>query len=153
MILRGSITRPSNVTAYAAGDVINGNALTIPIKLDAPGVKEKPSILSCVISSDNPASTPAIDAYFYSSAITVALDNAAFAPSHADNSGSLLGKIVHTAWDAFTASKVSFAKPDAPIGLEKYAPTAEKDIHVVLVARGAYTPVSGENITVTINLG
>jgi len=155
MISKATITRPANTTAYAAGDVINGDGVTIPIELPVNGEKDL-VILATHLMSSNEASTPAIDIYFFSESFTIAADNAAFAPSDSQIK-SFLGKVSHTEWSAFAACKISDS-PAASINLPNVSydsdmtATNGTSVYAVLVAAAAYTPISGEEITVKIDL-
>lgn len=151
MIARTSITRPANTTAYSTGDVINANGSTTPILLTYEGTTRFPFLLYSHLVSSNEAGTPAIDVYFFSSSFTIAADNAAFAPTDSQMKDYYLGKVSHTDWAAFAANKHSDAKPDAPIAIPTQT-VPDAGVYVVLVAAGAYTPVSGEVITVKLDI-
>lgn len=150
MIFRKTITRPSNTTAYAIGDVINENGSTTPIQLDFPSIAPNPYVLVSSLISSNESGTPSIDAYFYSTSFTIAADNAAFNPSDANAKDYFLGMISHVSWKAVTANKTSTAKPEAPfeITINDTSDSPFGKVFVVLVAASAYTPISGETITI-----
>lgn len=150
MITRKTIIRPADTTAYSVGDVINANGVIVPIVLDLGESALEPWLLYSHVISSNPAETPAIDMYFYSDSFTIAADNAAFSPSDSENANSFLGKISHSAWTAFANNKISSAKPDAPIEINPL--TTSSRIYLVLVAASAYTPLSGEEITVKADI-
>jgi len=151
MIAKNSITRSANTIAYSTGDVINENGSTTPILLTYEGTTRFPFALYSHLISSNEAGTPAIDVYLFSDSFTIAADNAAFAPTDSQMKDYYLGKISHTTWSAFAANKLSDAKPDAPIAIPtRTAP--DTGVYAVLVAAGAYTPVSGEVITLKLDV-
>ena len=145
MIIKKTITRPANITAYAAGQVINANGATTPIAMDYPFATNNPFLLYNHIVSSNPLGTPAIDVYCFSDTFTIAADGAAFS-STALQMQNYLGKISHTTWAALPNSKSSDAKPDAAIALTPVSTSGF--FYVVLVSVGIYTPVSGEVFTI-----
>ena len=104
MVSKRTITRPANTTAYSIGDVLSGDGIVIPITIDAD--LGNSVILNSSIISSNPASTPSMTLNFYSESFTVAADNAAYVPTHA-NQKHFLGKIKHTNWAATTNEKTS----------------------------------------------
>lgn len=151
MIVKNSITRAANTDAYSAGDVINASGSTTPILLEYEGTTRFPFALFSHLVSSNEAGTPAVDVYLFSNTFTIAADNAAFAPTDSQMKDYYLGKISHSDWTAFAANKHSDAKPDAPIAIPtQTAPNT--GVYVVLVATGAYTPVSGEVITIKLDV-
>lgn len=147
MIIVKTITRPSNTTAYASGDVMTDTTLVAPIELDCP--IGQPTIINSTIVSSNPASTPTINLNFYSSTFTVAADNAAFVPTAA-NQITFLGKITHSTWAATTYEKTSTNEITKPIGV--IASESTYKLYLVITLGGAYTPTSAETITIKLDL-
>jgi hypothetical protein len=148
MVNTATITRPANTTAYATGDVINGNGATTPIQLNLQEDVSEPWVLLTHLISSNASSTPSIDVYFFSDSFTIASDNAAFDPTDDQMKNYFLGKVSHTSWTALTSNKLSSAKPEAPIEIKAGSVADGSYVYVVLVAAGAYTPASGEVITI-----
>ena len=151
MIAKTTITRAANTTAYSIGDVINASGSTTPILLEYPYQSNNLFALYSHLISSNEASTPAIDVYLFSNSFTIASDNDAFAPTDSQMKDNYLGKISHTDWTAFAANKHSDKKPDAPIALNANA-TPGGGVYAVLVASAAYTPTSGEIITIKLDV-
>jgi len=151
MITRNSITRPSNTTAYSIGDVINADGATTPIAVLYPNPQRNVFTLMSHLISSNEASAPEVDVMFFSESFTIAADNAAFNPSDAQMKDYYLGKISHVTWVAFAANKLSDQKPDAPISFPENVASGAT-VYVVLVARSAYTPISGEVITLKLDV-
>jgi hypothetical protein len=139
------ITRPANVTAYAAGDVINGNGLTTLIALDlTTGIKD---ILGAQIFSSNPAGLPDITLHLFSESFTIAADNAAFSPSYTqlkNKVGQI--KFVGADWNLYGTCKDCAGKPVAIQNINGGI------VYCVIVANSAYTPTSGEKITAQIDV-
>lgn len=151
MTIRKTITRPANVTAYSAGDVINDNGSTTPIQMDFTDAIKNPFVLLNQLISSNELGAPLIDAYFYSSSFTIAADNLPFDPADSDAQNYFLGVISHTTWRALVSNKSSEAKPSAPFELTTGAALTGK-VHVVLVAANGYTPISKEAITILTSM-
>lgn len=147
MIIVKTITRPSNTTAYASGDVMANLAEVAPIELDCP--IGSPTIINTTIISSNPASTPTLTLNFYSSSFTVAADNAAFVPTAA-NQRTFLGKVAHSTWAATTNEKTSTNEITKPIGV--IASESTYKLYLVITLGSAYTPTSAETITIKLDL-
>lgn len=141
------IIRPANTVAYASGDVINNDAVTT--MLETSHLLGLTTVLSASIVSSNPAGTPDFSLFCYSNNFAIALDNAAFDPSDADARGGRLGRIKFAAsdWAAFPSNKCCDGKPLAPFNFKQ----GQLEIYCVLVADSAYTPISGEVITISIS--
>lgn len=154
MTITKTITRAANTTAYSTGDVINGSGLTTPIEFDFGGLKDG-SIVYAHLMSSNEASTPAINVIFFNESFTIASDNDAFAPSDSQIK-TRIGKIQFTDWEAYAANKVSDGAPIGPIGIPQPSLSGTTlsggKVYAVLVAAGAYTPISGEEITLKIDV-
>ena len=146
MVSKRTITRPANTTAYSIGDVLSGDGIVIPITIDAD--LGNSVILNSSIISSNPASTPSLTLNFYSESFTVAADNAAFVPTHA-NQKHFLGKIKHTNWAA-TNEKTSTNDISKPICVVPTLSAAH--IFCVVTLESVYTPTSAEQITIVLNI-
>src|SRR5688572_17883793 len=84
--IRTEITRPADVTAYAAGDVVGAAASTVPITLAdvARKVGGSGEIVHISLETNNVTVTNGIfTVHFFTTSFTVAADNAAFADIHA----------------------------------------------------------------------
>ena len=147
MVSKRTITRPANVTAYSIGDVMSGDGIVIPIAIDAD--LGNSVILNSSIISSNPASTPSLTLNFYSESFTVAADNAAYVPTHA-NQKHFLGKIKHTNWAATTNEKTSTNDISKPICVVPTLSAAH--IFCVVTLESTYTPTSAEQITIVLNI-
>ena len=86
---------------------------------------------------------------FYSESFTVAADNAAFVPTHA-NQKHFLGKIKHTNWAATTNEKTSTNDISKPICVVPTLSSAH--IFCVVTLESTYTPTSAEQITIVLNI-
>ena len=147
MVSKRTITRPANTTAYSIGDVLSGDGIVIPIAIDAD--LGNSVILNSSIISSNPASTPSLTLNFYSESFTVAADNAAYVPTHA-NQKHFLGKIKHTNWAATTNEKTSTNDISKPICVVPTLSAAH--IFCVVTLESVYTPTSAEQITIVLNI-
>lgn len=147
MVAVTTITRPSNTTAYSIGDVLSGNGILIPTTLDA--FLGSLTIINSSIISSNPASTPALTLNFYSESFVVAADNAAYAPTIA-NQRKFLGKIKHTTWAATSSEKTSTNDISKPICVDSVLSAAL--IYCVITLESTYTPTSAETITIKLDI-
>ena len=139
------IIRAANTTAYAAGQVINNDGSTSMLSFTS--ISGLTTILGARLVSSNPASTPDFSLYLFSGDFKLAADGAAFNPSDANLKANYLGRVKFEAadWSAFTANKACDGKPIAPFNI------LNDTNYAVLVADGAYTPISGEVITMTLS--
>jgi hypothetical protein len=145
-------TRPADTTAYAAGDVISestsaGTVWTFPFarSLGLGGILQDAALIQSVAQSTK------LDADLYLFDTTIASnlnDNAAFAPSDAEMK-TLLTVISFTGSNAKVGSgNVSIEYLNASRSLQCAA--ASLSLFGVLVARNAYVPTSGEDITLRL---
>lgn len=141
-----TITRPADTTAYAAGDVINGNGSTsmIPITLNAREDQNCWIVGGQCIDSVSQSSL-AFDVLFFSSSFTIAADNSAFAPSDSNLSDYYLGRVSFSTFVAYSVNSVAdgVTATQKPIVITPNGQT----IYAVIVATGSYTPASSEQIT------
>jgi hypothetical protein len=150
-IVRTTITRSSNVDPYSLGDVIHGL-----FTFDGVGRKDKgatgwivnASLVSSVLDGGTPLDA---DLYLFNASPTVAADNAAFAPTDDQVKNNLLGVIKFTSELELSANTIWMADPDQ-LPLAFKCTDTTNDIYGVLVARSAYTPASGEVITVALHV-
>lgn len=139
------IIRAANTTAYAAGQVINSSGSISALMLNiASGL----CVLGGQCISSNPAGTPSITFHLFSIVPTVAADGVAFDPTYLQAKNGYLGSVTFSAWTPFASIKVSSAGAVAPFTISYSGAT-----YCVIVANGAYTPTSGENITAQFDFG
>lgn len=152
LISSGTITRPADITAYTAGDVITGDtpvALTfsgLGVKINVGGIIDH----AMLFSGANPATKLNADLFLFSATLTPDADNAAFTPTDAE----LITCIGHinfsdSAWvsgDATVGAGGNALVKSSNIGI----PISQDTIYGVLVARNAYAPVSGEVLTLKL---
>lgn len=151
--VRDSITRPANVTAYAAGDVIAEATTNDHFAfarflrgLGSDGVTIRNAKLT---SSVNAGTNLDGVLYLFSSDIAEVGDNAAFAPTDAEIL-TCLGSISFptASWeDMGAAGDICIAS-----GVDLYTRPGAFTVYGVLVARNAYTPTSGEVFTVDLEI-
>lgn len=152
LISSGSITRPANITAYAAGDVITGDTPAVvtfsglAVKVGVGGIIEH----AVLFSGANQATKLNADLFLFSSSLTPDADNAAFTPTDAE----LITCIGHinfsdSAWvsgDATAGAGGNALVKSSNVGI----PINQDTVYGVLIARNAYTPVSGEVLTLKL---
>jgi hypothetical protein len=145
-----TVTRPSNTTAYTAGDVIgiadsgtpaNAGSAIITLSSIGPsgGFVLLQSVRLLIGNSSVPAGMGAFRLHLYMESPTAILDNAAF-DLVAGDVGKYAGFIDLSAPQDFGSIAVSQA--DYPGTLVKLA-TGSTSLFAQLETRGAYTPASG----------
>lgn len=159
-ILTDSITRPSNTTAYAAGDVISevttNDHLTFLKAMDAGDEKTGIILGGRVHSSANNTTLPDLELWLFDADIAEVADNGAFVPTDTEML-TLIGVIAFpvASWIIGNAGAAAAGNAfcevmnlDIPFRLGK-DPSA-LNIYGQLVVRNAYTPVASEEFSVTI---
>ncbi len=147
-----SLTRPANTTQYAVGDVITGTtAAALPFNLGTSQGRIRSAML---IDGAYQTTKPDIDLILFDSLITLAADNAAFAPTDAEMA-TAIGVI------SFFGANMRGGDLTAGAGGNGIVPVDGLDIllsgegsiiYGVLVARNTYTPVSAETFTVRLGV-
>ena len=166
-IISGSVTRPANTTAYAAGDQVS-NSTTAPVAITFAGVGQydvqaeanaSGVIVSAQLISDAyQATPPQFDLYLFTGATapTAQADNAAWAITDA-NTLNLLGKIKFVDWTilnpaANASGNSAVFVENANLPFECGA--AVEDIYGLVVNRtvAAWTPLSGTVWTFVLSI-
>jgi hypothetical protein len=147
-----TITRPANVTAYTAGDVIGqadtsvaanaGDAIhvfdNVPVRAVIHGATLRIDLATI------PAGMTTLRLHLYSSAPDAILDNAAWDLSSATNRGAYQGYIEFTPAD-LGSSLWSQVSPNLRVT------SSGGRLYGLLVTTAGYTPTSGEVMKVTLN--
>lgn len=153
-VVRASLTRPANATAYTDGDVLAAADDSHLTFLEAVQPKKLSGSITTarVHSSANQGTKPELELWLFGSDIAEVGDNAPFAPSDAE-ALNLIGVIdfAESGWriglSGGGAAGNAVCQSDN-IGLTFRAFT--QNVYGVLVLRNAYTPVSGEVFTVDL---
>ena len=147
-----TITRPSNTTAYTAGDVVGDTTGSAIISLTSAGPSGGFVILQSVSLVFSDASVPsgmgAFRLHLYSASPTAIADNAAFDLLSAERANYMGYVDIPTPQD-FGSSL--YAQVDYPGRLIKLG-TASTTLFAELETRGAYTPASASTVQVRVNL-
>jgi hypothetical protein len=147
-----TITRPSNATAYTAGDVVGDTGGSAIISLTAAGPSGGFVIIqsASLVFSDStvPSGMGAFRVHMYSASPTAIADNAAFDLLSGDRA-TYMGYIDLPAPQDLGSTL--YTQTDYPGRLIKLA-AASTTLFVELETRGAYTPVSASTVTIRINL-
>lgn len=142
------ITRAANATPYVAGDQLDGVQTISNFFRVAGGTAE---ILSIGICTDLKSITPRIRTIFYNASPTVAADLDPAKELYTDVA-KRIGRYdclaLNTPADA-TNSTVS-SSYNTPVGIPLVAAAGSRDLFVSLNAIDAFTPASGQKITVRI---
>ena len=157
-LVSDTITRPSNTTAYAAGDVIS-EVTTNDYFTFSDMVKKGRGTGSIdtarIISSANAPSTPPdLELWLFSADISEVADNSAFNPSNAELL-TLVGVIDFPTGDFKSAGSNTVCEKHN-VGLVYRASNdpngLDQSLIGQLVVRNAYTPESAETFTVQLGI-
>ena len=145
-----TITRPSNTTAYTAGDVVGDTGGSAIITLGSIGPSGGYVLIQSVslVFSDSsvPAGMGAFRLHLYQASPTAIADNAAFDLVSGERA-TYMGFIDLPAPTDFGSSL--YTQVDYPGRLVKLA-SASTTLYAELETRGAYTPVSASTIVVRV---
>lgn len=151
-----SFTRPSDTTAYAAGDLVanstTAGSVTVLSFTLARYTAGAGAILRARLSKTTTTLTAAVfrlHLYVSTPGTITNGDNGAFSTSGGGSSPIYLGAIDITCTQAFTNGAVGFGVPDSPIFVKLTGGTAVKGL---LEARAAYAPGNGETFVVTLEV-
>jgi len=147
-----TITRPSNATAYTAGDVVGDTGGSAIISLTAAGPSAGFVLVQSIslVFSDStvPSGMGAFRIHMYSASPTAIADNAAFDLLSGDRA-TYMGYIdLPTPVDF---GSTLYTQTDYPGRLIKLA-AASTTLFVEIETRGAYTPVSVSTVSIRMNL-
>lgn len=146
-----SITRPSNTTAYTAGDVVGdtgGSAILTLSNIGPSGGYLLIQSASLVFSDSSvPSGMGAFRVHFYSASPTAIADNAAFDLVSGERANYMGYIELPTPQDL---GSTIYTQVDYPGRLLKLA-AASTSVFAEIETRGAYTPVSASTVQLRIN--
>jgi hypothetical protein len=146
-----TITRPSNTTAYAAGDVVGDTGGSAIVSLTSAGPSGGFVLVQSIslVFSDSvvPAGMAAFRIHLYSASPTAISDNAAFDLVSGDRN-AYMGYIDLPA--PLDLGSTVYTQTDYPGRLIKLA-AASTTLFAEIETRGAYTPVSASTVSLRIN--
>jgi hypothetical protein len=146
-----TITRPSNTTAYTAGDVVGDTGGSAIISLASAGPSAGFVLAQSIslVFSDSvvPAGMGAFRVHFYNASPTAIADNAAFDLVSGDRA-LYMGYVDLPAPQDLGSSL--YTQTDYSGRLLKLG-TASTTLFAEIETRGAYTPVSASTVTLRIN--
>jgi hypothetical protein len=147
-----TITRPSNTTAYTAGDVVGDTSGSAIISLTTAGPSGGFVIVQSIslVFSDSvvPSGMSSFRLHLYSASPTAIADNAVFDLVSSERA-NYMGYIDLAAPQDFGSSL--YTQADYAGRLVKLA-AASTTLYAELETRGAYTPVSASTISIRVNL-
>lgn len=145
-----TVTRPSNTTAYTAGDVVGDTGGSAILMLSGIGPSGGYVLLQSVslIFSDTsvPSGMGAFRLHFYSASPTAIADNAAFDLVSGERA-TYMGYVDLSTPSDFGSSL--YTQTDYPGRVIKLA-SASTTLYAELETRGAYTPASASTIEVRV---
>jgi hypothetical protein len=147
-----TITRPSNTTAYTAGDVVGDTGGSAVISLTAAGPTAGFVLVQSVslVFSDSvvPSGMGAFRVHLFSTSPTAIADNAPFDLTSGERD-TYMGYIDLPAPQDLGST--IYTQVDYPGRLIKLA-AASTTLFVEIETRGAYTPVSASTVSIRMNL-
>lgn len=154
---QSSFTRPANTTAYASGNLVANSttaALVVPLAFDVSPCNARGKVRRARIAKSGTTVTNAqfrLHLYSVTPATIANGDGGAWSTSTSGYLGSLsLGAAMAR---AFTDGAEDIATPDAGVEINFNAPNNDPTfLYGLLEARAAYTPVSAEVFTVTLEI-
>lgn len=151
-VITASKTRPADTTAYTAGDVVaeSTSAATVWTFAGAARALGLGGILQGAVFIDSVAQStkPDLELYLFDTAVTTQNDNAAWAPTDADME-KCLGFIAFPSGLFKTGSGNGVVNVEGIAKVFQCASTSQ-DLFGILVVRNAYTPTSGEKLTIRL---
>lgn len=146
-----TITRPSNTTAYTAGDVVGdtgGSAILTLSSVGPSGGFVLIQSISLVFSDSTvPSGMGAFRIHLYSATPTAIADNAAFDLVSGERANYMGYIDIPTPQDF---GSTLYTQADYPGRLVKLA-AASTSLFAEIETRGAYTPVSASTVTLRVN--
>lgn len=157
-VIATTVTRPSDTTAYASGDVIT-NSTSAPVIITlancAATANNSGVIMKAkVIDSANQTTAATLEAWIFNATITMDNDNAVFTPTDAE----LLTLVCVIPFpNAYVGDATSGAGGNRvyisdQLAIPYKCVPGSKDLYAVLVVRNAYTPVSAETFTLQLRV-
>ena len=155
-----SFTRPSDTTAYAAGDVVC-NSTSAPVIMTFAGAVNTDFQMGVIaqatlIDSANQSTKLDAELWLFDTTVTMDNDNAAFTPTDAE-CATLVGIVPFSTayWksgDATAGAGGNAVCHVQGLSIPFNVVHASNALYGILVARNAYTPVSAESFTVRLHI-
>ena len=151
-----SFTRPSDTTAYAAGDVVC-NSTSAPVIMTFAGAVNTDFQMGVIaqatlIDSANQSTKLDAELWLFDTTVTMDNDNAAFTPTDAE-CATLVGIVPFSTsyWKVGDSSSNAVCHVQG-LAIPFNVVHASNALYEILVARNAYTPVSAESFTVRLHI-
>lgn len=145
-----SFTRPADTTAYAVGDAVtNSTGAPVPLQITITGAAAGQAYViteAQVISSAKGATLPLFNLYLFPTTFTATADNAALAIDQTTyESGGIVVALTEQ------SSVASYSRVVATgLNYVRALDANDTKLHATLQAANAYTPASGEKLTVVL---
>lgn len=148
-----SKTRPANTTAYAAGQVVAESTTAATVWTFANCVRANGgtgAILGALLTdTSKQGTTPQFNLWLFSALPTIQNDAVAFAPS----AGDLANLVAVVNLSNWTAANANGILQTTEINRPFKCAAGGTSLFGVLVAANAYVPVSGETLSITLQIG
>jgi hypothetical protein len=147
-----TITRPANGTPYTIGDTIKSEAVAgnmLPFGVEASVGKV---VSAMIISSALPTTKLEADLLLFEADMSVTADNFAFSPTDTQvkNLVAIVPFLAASAVTLNVAANASYAVVSAVSN--RVFRASSRVLYGVLVARNAYTPASGEVLSIRLGV-
>ena len=154
-----SFTRPSDTTAYAAGDVICNSTSAPVIMTFNVAAKELGSVgiiqQATLINSASVATKPDLELWLFDTTVVMDNDNAVFTPTDAEML-TLIGIIPFPTGDFKVGTATAGADGNSACDVKNvgmvFNTKTNNEIYGILVVRNAYIPVSAESFAIRLKV-
>lgn len=158
-IIEASVTRPADGSAYAVNDVLSDSVTTPTVMTfsNAARLNIRSGVVrnALLIDSANQATAGDFRLFLFDTEPTAMEDNAAFDPTDAELA-NVVGVINFTTDvdgnAAAGASGNAIYSNDAPARYRPYQTGTSLALYGIMTVQNAYTPVSGETLTVRLGI-
>ena len=150
-------TRPANTTAYSANDVVSEHATTGTVWTFSNLARQHSTsgyiVKARIITDEVTGQTQRLRLYLFNAAPTGELDDnvASTTPQYADEAQTV-GIIDFDALDNTISGADSSMSQRDDLRLSVKAANTDRDIYGILVTLDAFTPVSGQQFTITLEM-
>lgn len=148
-IVDASVTRPSNTTAYASGDVI-GTATTAVLEFeDVARSNGGSGMIMTAVAIDSAAqgTQPSLELWLFTAALAVVADNEPFAPTDAE----MLNLVSVITLSSAKVGGANLAIISDMVATPFKCAGGSANLYGYLVVRNAYTPIADEVFTVKLS--
>jgi len=145
-----NFTRPANVTAYSAGDVVSGSTSDSQLDFTSAGTAGKSIVITeawlRIDVATKPSGMTMFRLHLYSAAPTAIADNAVWDLSSTGDKSTYLGYI-----DLLSPVDVGSVLYEQTTNINKQVPLTTTTLFGLLVTNAAWTPASAQAISIGLS--